>query len=300
MNDFIIAYEPLLTLMAINCLLAFSQYVVLRAGVFSKATAGLAGLGAYAAAITNVTFGWPAPLSFLFAIVVGGVLAFLISVPLQRLRGVFQAIATLAFVQIVVAVLLLTESLTGGAFGFNNIPKLVNVWHVLLVTAGAFYILYALNRSSVGRAFDTIRQDETVALALGMSVSFYIGLAFVLSGIFAGAAGGLIAFYTRALMPEQFGFPLLVSALAFVVLGGRISIYGPIVGSAVLTLLPEIARPVADQKLVLYGSILVVAMIYMPDGIVDTLRNRRNSQIRAAKSAAAKTAPAAEARETQS
>lgn len=278
MSDWFAAYLPLLASVILNCGFAFSQYVVLRAGVFSVATAGFAAIGAYAGALMTMRLGLPPALSLCGSLLVGALAGALLSLPLARLRGVFQAIATLAFVQIVLSVLLFVEPLTGGALGLNGIPHAVQVWHLLGFLLVLIYVLHALGGSSIGRAFDAARQDETVAVSLGISVLRYHALAFTLSGAIAGLAGGLYAFNRYSLIPDQFGFSMLVASLAAVVLGGRISVLGPIVGTVVLTVLPEVARSFAEQRYLLHGALLVVVIIYLPDGIVDTLRLRLRQQ----------------------
>ncbi len=274
MNGWLAAYLPLLASAILDCGFAFSQYVVLRAGVFSVATAGFAALGAYAGALLTMRLGAPPALSLCGSLVIGALAGALLSLPLARLRGVFQAIATLAFVQIVLSVSLFVEPLTGGALGLNGIPQAVQVWHLVVFLLALIYLLHALGGSSIGRAFDAARQDETVAVALGISVVRYHALAFTLSGAIAGLTGGLYAFNRYSLAPDQFGFPMLVASLAAVVLGGRISVLGPIVGAAVLAVLPELARSFAEQRYLLHGALLVGVIIYLPDGIVDTLQFR--------------------------
>lgn len=271
------AYKPLFDITILSCGLAFSQYVVLRAGVESFATAAFAAIGAYLTAILVTRMGMPASIAVVAASLLGAVTGGLLSIPLARLRSVFQAIATIAFVQIVVSLILYAEPITGGALGINGIPQLVGTLDLLLYLALVVSLLTVINRSSIGRAFDALRQDETVAVALGISVVKYHALAFVLSGAIAGAGGGMLALSTFSIHGEQFGFPLLVSALAAVVLGGRTSVLGPIVGACLLAILPEIARPLAEQRLLVYGLILIVIMIYLPRGIVDTLLARWKS-----------------------
>lgn len=279
MIDFLIGWRPLAELMLCNCLLALSQYVVLRAGVFSLATAGFAAIGAYAAALLHMTAGWPVPAALVAATLLGLAAALLLSLPLARLRGVFQAIATVAFVQIVLALNLNSTNLTGGALGLNGIPKRVGFWTLLCVVAFLVYMLAAISRTALGRAFDAARQDETVAVALGISVARTHAIAFAISGAIGGAAGGLIAFNAYSLVPDEFGFGMLVAALTFVVLGGRLSVWGPLVGAAILTALPELARPLAEQRMLIHGALLIVVIGYLRHGVVDTLRfawrNRR-------------------------
>ena len=204
---------------------------------------------------------------------------FILALPLARLRGVFQAIATLAFVQIVVAIGLYADSLTGGAVGLNAIPTLIGTKETLAALIVVIYLMTAINATRLGRAFEAIRQDEAVASALGVSVTFHQALAFALSGAIAGLFGGLEAFQTFTLFPNTFGFPLIIAALSYVVLGGRRSVAGPVIGTAILLILPEISRPLADYRNALYGLILMLVIAYMPRGIYDTavlyLRRRR-------------------------
>lgn len=274
MMNYLAAYRSLLDLVLINALLAFSQYVVLRAGVFSIATAGLASIGAYTAANAVVSWGWPAPLGLLSAMLLATAAALLIAAPLARLRGVFQAIATLAFVQLVLSVTQNATSLTGGALGMNGIPRWATTPILLGAVTVALYGLWRLGRSWVGRAFDTIRQDETVAVSLGIDVARTHLLAFGLSGALAGLGGGLDAYHGYSITPDAFGFRLLVACLTFVVLGGRVSPWGPLVGAAILTVLPEVARPFRDYALLVHGALLILTITYLPDGVADTIGRR--------------------------
>src|SRR5262249_51353750 len=122
--------------------------------------------------------------------------------------------------------------------------------------------------------FDAIRQDYTVAGSLGISITAYFRYAFAMSGGLGALGGCLLAFNTYSVQPEVFGFPLLVSAIAAVVLGGRASVAGPAVGTIFLMVLPEIARPLADERLLVQGVLLIVVIIYLPKGIVDSLLQR--------------------------
>ncbi|HSD39678.1 MAG TPA: branched-chain amino acid ABC transporter permease [Rhodocyclaceae bacterium] len=271
MIGFILGHLSLFELVLVSGVLAYSQYIVLRAGVFSMATAGFAALGAYTAALLAVRLGFPVWAGLFAAALIGAAAGLVLAWPLARLRGVFQAIATLAFVQIVMSFGLYWESLTGGALGLNGIPKLVHLGHLLVVLPIVLYVLRAVSRTGIGRAFDTIRQDETVAVSLGISVVRYQRLAFVLSGALGGLGGGLIAYRNYSLVPEDFGFPMLIAALSFVVLGGRNAVFGPLVGALILTLLPEVARPLADYRLAVNGVLMVLAIIYWPYGVVDTV-----------------------------
>lgn len=271
MIDFFIAYRPLFDHFFLAIGFAFSQWIVLKAGVFSIATAGFASLGAYGAAILGVSYGWPAPLAIAAGGLVGVFAALFLSWPLARLRGVYQAIATLAFVQIVVSLTLYADGLTGGPMGFTNIPKVVGTVPLAIAAVLVIYLMATLNASRIGRAFEAIRQDEAMAASLGMSVKVHHLLAFAISGALAGVFGGLSAYHSYALEPNQFGFPFLVAILSYVVFGGRRTVTGPVVGAAVLIALPELARPLADNRILVYGLLLVLVMNFLPRGVADTV-----------------------------
>lgn len=279
MTDALRAYLPLFDIFLLNCGFAFSQYIVLRAGVFSVATAGFASIGAYCVAILVQRHGAPAFAALALGTLLSAVAAGLLSLPLARLRGAYQAIATLAFVEIVVSMAFYAEDLTGGAMGINGIPKLVGTWQLLLAVGVVLYVMFAIDRSGIGGAFDAARQDETVAATLGISVVRTHTLAFVISGAIGGLFGGLQSLYVYSIEPEQFGFPFLVSVLAFIVLGGRTTVIGPIVGTAILTALPELARPLAENRPLVHGLLLIAIIGYLPRGVADsfllTIRRRR-------------------------
>jgi branched-chain amino acid transport system permease protein len=275
MIDELLAYRSLFDQIIINSILAYSQYIVLRAGVFSLATAGFASIGAYAAAISVMSMGLPAPVGVALGIIFATLVALLIGWPLARLRGVFQAIATLAFVQIVLSLAQNAAWLTRGALGINGIPKTVTTPVLIIVLVAVIYVLWSLGRSRLGRAFDAIRQDETVAVALGVAVFRTHLFAFAASGFLGGLGGALEAYHSYSVTPEEFGFHLLIACLTFVVLGGRVGVAGPLVGAVILTLLPEVARPFKDYRMFAEGALLILVIIYLPNGIVDTLRERR-------------------------
>ena len=283
MVQLFIAYQPLIDLFLLHAGLALGQYIVLRAGVFSVANAGLTAIGAYLAAGLTVKLGLHPVLSVLAGTLGGTLVAMLLSWPLARLRGVYQAIATLAFVQVVLSLNVFSEKLTGGAMGMNGIPKLVSTGTLGIALAATIYMVWAINQTRLGRAFDAIRQDETVAASLGTSVRYYQTIAFALSGTIAGFFGALEAFNSYSIEPSRFGFDFVVAVLSYVVLGGRRSIWGPLVGTAVLLALPELARPLADYRTLVYGLIMVAVMGYLPRGIFDTfveyLHRRRIARV---------------------
>ncbi|RFU14248.1 branched-chain amino acid ABC transporter permease [Rhodobacteraceae bacterium W635] len=296
MTNVLLGYQPLFDLFLLHLGMAYSQWLVLRAGVFSLATVGLAAVGAYTGGILVVTLGFPAPVALLAAALAGGIVALGLSVPLARLRGVYQAIATVAFIQIVLSLNIYAAGLTGGPQGLNGIPKTVGTLTLLIAGILTVYLMYAIMSSRLGRAFDAIRQNEAVAASLGVSIVRHQTLAFVISGALAGTYGALEAFHSYALAPSQFAFPFLIAVLSYVVLGGRNTIIGPIIGTAILLILPEIARPLAEARMLVYGLLLILVINYLPRGIADTLIERARARRLSARLAKSDTAPTTAAR----
>lgn len=270
MIDFFIAYRPLFDVFLLHTGFALGQYIVLRAGAFSIANAGLSAIGAYLAAWLTLKLALNPFLSMLAGTLASTVVATLLAWPLARLRGVYQAIATLAFVQVVLSLNLYAEPITGGAMGMSGIPKVVGTGTLFIAAAVTVYLMLAISGTRIGRTFDAIRQDEAVAVSLGVSISRYQLLAFAVSGAVAGLFGALEAFHSYSLEPNQFGFPFLVATLSYVVFGGRRSVWGPVVGTAVLVALPEVARPLAEYRMLVYGALLIGVINFLPRGVVDT------------------------------
>ena len=265
------ALQPLFDYFLLSVGFAFSQQIVLRAGVFSIATAAFAALGGYCVAILVQRYGVNAALAVALALALGALAGALAALPLARLRGVFQAIATLALVQIIVSLAHYLEPLTGGATGINNIPKLVGTPHLLVAVGLTIAFMHVIGRSGIGRAFDAIRQDELVGATLGVSIARYHFIAFVISGALGGLFGGLQSLYVYSIEPEMFGFGFLTAVLTYIILGGRRSVLGPLVGTAVMVILPEVSRPLADNRQLVQGAVMIVMIVFFPHGIVDGL-----------------------------
>jgi branched-chain amino acid transport system permease protein len=279
MMELFAPHLPLLDLIFIGTGYALSQAIVFRAGTFSVASSGFAALGAYCAAILTVKQGLHPAAAVAMGTMLGLLAGLLLAMPLARLRGVYQAIASLAFVEVVVALILYLENLTGGPLGFHNIPRVVTPWMLFFAMVITMALLILLGRGGIGRAFDAMRQDPAVAASLGVNPTRYHILSFALSGAIAGLFGSLDALRNFSLTAEQFGFSILIGTLSAVVLGGRRTVFGPLVGVTILVLLPEIFRPLAQYRQAVYGLLLVLVMAFLPFGVFDSimmsLRNRR-------------------------
>ena len=275
LNNFWSIYSNLVLTLGTNALLALSIYLTLSCGMLAMANAAFMGIGAYVSAILTMNYGLPFPLVLAAGMGAPALTAYLIGKPTLRLSGVYLAMATLAFGEVVRIALLNAESLTGGALGLNGIPQSTQWWHVALALALTLALLWRLRRSRVGRAFESIKEDETAAGLMGVDVASFKMLAFVLGAAIAGLAGALNAHLTFFISPGEYGFDRAVDILTMTILGGIGSLSGPVVGAVVLTLLPELLRSFKDFRLVVNGFILVLIVLFLPKGIWDPARFRQ-------------------------
>ena len=256
---FLATYGFLVVSMALAALLALSLYIPFLAGQLSLASPGFYALGGYIAAVlaTRVlpsAAGYSSIPSLLLemalAALAAGLLAVVVGLPALRLRGIYFALATIAFVEIL-RVLSLNLEITGGAVGIFGVPQpfatqLGYLWIVapLLLTSMAF--MWRLERTRAGRALVALREDELAADAMGINPTYYKTLAFTMGAMLAGVVGAISAHFLNTWNARQGTFDASVSLLAFVLIGGSRTFVGPVVGGLVLTALPEVLRALAD------------------------------------------------------
>jgi len=268
-------YSNLVLSLGTNALLALSIYVTLCCGMLAMANAAFMGIGAYVSALLTMNCGAPFALSLAAGMIVPMAVSFLIGRPALRLSGVYLAMATLSFGEVVRVVILNMENLTGGALGLNGIPQLTQWWHVAGADIAVLVVLYRMRCSKLWRAFGAIRGDETAASLMGIDVTGHKLLAFMLGAALAGLAGVLNAHLTFFIGPSEFGFERGVDILTMAVLGGINGLMGPIVGSTILTLLPEFLRGLGDLHLAANGLALALIVLFLPKGIWNPLGLRR-------------------------
>ena len=274
-DNFWSVYSNVVLGMGTNALLALSIWLTLSCGMLAMANAAFMGIGAYTSAILTMNYGVPYPVAIAAGMAAPALVAFVMGKPTLRLSGVYLAMATLAFGEVVRIVLLNWESQTGGALGLSGIPQQTLWWHVLLAVVLVVLGLWRLRRSKVGRAFEAIKEDETAAGMMGIDVDGHKMLAFVLGGAIAGLAGVLNAHLTFFIGPNEFGFDRGVDILTMTILGGISSLVGPILGGTILTVLPEALRGFGDFRLVVNGVILVLIVLFLPKGLWDPARFRQ-------------------------
>ena len=293
--------EPVLQFMLVNAILGLSVYLTLYTGMFSLANAGFMAVGAYAGVIVTQNLQLPLWVSIIVGMLLAGVIAIPIGLPVLRLRDIYLAIATIGFGEVVRIVILnfdtlmtsitgQTVTLTQGALGISGIPKLTQTWHLILFLLLAAYTIARLHRSRFGRAMAAIRQDEQAAANMGIDVVYTKNVVFILSAVLAAAAGVLKAHLTRTIDPSDYGFNAAVEILTFAVLGGTTTLIGPIIGGFVLTALPEMLRALKDYRTIVNGIILLGVIIYLPGGLANpAVWTKLFNRIRGARKSAAGT-----------
>ncbi len=263
-----------------------------QVGVLSLAHPAFFGIGAYTAAILAVNYDFPPLLCFLLGGILASLLALLIGIPSFRLSQHSFAIGTLGFALIAELVSRNWIDLTRGPMGIPGIPRptlsipYLFSWKVntltqfyylmgILVALGiGFY--YVLTTSRVGRAFRSIREDETLAASAGVHPLKYKMIAFIAGAAMAGIIGVFYAYWYTLVSPEQLSMYYTTNLLIIVFLGGRGSMRGIIIGAFLFTALPEFLRITPQLRLILYGIILLVAVIYFPDGIERVLQRLKS------------------------
>ena len=280
-SDFLRTYSTTIAVIGVNALLALSVWLTLYAGQLTLGNAAFMGVGAYVSALLGRHLDTPFPVALLIGSVAAAALALPLGAIVFRLRGVYLAIATLAFGEIVRVVLLATP-ITGRGQGLNGIPPKTELWHIYLSVLVVAYVLWRVQGSTIGRAWAAIREDEIASASQGIAVGRHKLAAFVIGALIAGWAGGLSAHVTFSIDPSDFGFTKAVQVLVFAVVGGTPNVLGPILGAGLLTALPELLRPLKDYRDIFQGAILLLVIIYLPRGLVtfvDVRRTRRLSRI---------------------
>ncbi|MFQ3646925.1 MAG: branched-chain amino acid ABC transporter permease [Anaerolineae bacterium] len=296
MEGFITTYGFLMVTMTLQAMLALSLYLPLMAGQLSLASPGFYALGGFVAAVMSKSvFGFtnqqvfPLPLVFVemaVAALICAVVALIIGVPALRLRGIYLALATIAFVE-VVRVVALNLEITGQAIGIFGIPQpFGRSFDYMLLTLPmlllAIFFVYRLERSRVGRAFAALREDELAAAAMGINPTRYKVLAFVMGAVLAGMVGVVNAHLLNTWNTRQGTFDVAILVLAYVIIGGSRTFLGPVAGGLLLTALPEVLRaaaglpglppPVAqflqDGRLIIFGVLIAIGTLFFPQGLI--------------------------------
>lgn len=276
-----------LTVAGVYALLAIGyQFIFGYAGALSLAQGCFFGLGAYVSGILGAQFGWGFLATFPLSLLLPGLLALFVAAPVLRLESHYFALSTLGIGQVVLLLAVNWERVTGGANGIPGVPgvaifgneighdwpMLAFVWaFVALGAVGAWQIM----RGLYGRGFQVMRENDIAALSLGIDIGRLRFTAFLLSAVYAGAAGALYVHTIGVISPEALEFPIMVACLTMTVVGGRARVSGAILGAVLLVHLPEWFRFLEKSYLIAYGAATLGLIIIAPYGLVGAIERLR-------------------------
>ncbi|WDP86955.1 MAG: branched-chain amino acid ABC transporter permease [Desulfobacter sp.] len=272
-------YLQIMTFIGINTLLALGLNMLMGyAGQVSLGHAAFYGIGAYTTAILSGSFGFSPWIALVCAVACAVFIALVVGLPTLRLSGYYLGMGTLGFGMIVNILFREWSSVTGGASGFVGIPVLQAgpvsfmsgknyfflVWGVVLL---AILVCKRILSSRMGRGLRAIHDGENAALAVGVNTHYLKLQIFMFSAALGAVAGFLYAHFVLFISPESFGFMVSVKMVTMVVIGGMTSVWGAVLGAALLTLLPEVLHGFAEYEMIIFGLILMTVMIFMPQGL---------------------------------
>jgi branched-chain amino acid transport system permease protein len=255
-------------------------------GQISLCNASFMGIGAYCTALCTTRLGLPTLIALPASVIISALLGAALGYPARRLSGLYLALTTLGFLELVGIVIEEFPDYTGGIrglkvprpdiFGLTLQSNVAVYFFVFALTAAAVVIGYNIQRSRYGRAFDAVRQSPFAAQALGIPVARVKVIAFAVNAAFAGFAGGILASVVGFIDPPEFGILASIQHITFIVVGGLGSIAGSIVGAVVLTALPEALRGVQEYGELIYGVILLGTLLLLPQGLVGLVAKFEN------------------------
>lgn len=276
--------------------------VVGYVGEFSLGHTAFLGTGAYAAAILSTTYGWPIWATIPVAGLLAAVMGVIIGGITLRLQGPFFVIVTLSFSEVLRLVADNWIALTNGPMGIAGVPQpalLADVGNLgakqfyyvaaWLLLALALYLSFRFVNSNAGRAAVAVRENRYVAQSIGIRPLTYSMLALVLGAFLSGMAGGFYAHYISFVGPEVFRFAFMVSMIIMVLIGGKGTLVGPLIGALLVTFLEEYLREAKELRLSLFGLAVIAIVLFLPRGLMGFITQRRETR---AKQAAAPAAPA--------
>lgn len=300
-------WSGILAILAINVIFAYGIFLPVATGQLNLGGAGFQAVGAYAAAYMSYTYDWPVALTLILAMVVTGGIGFAVAFPILRLRGVYLVLGTFAFAEVVAGLILNSETL-GGAIGLP-VPAFVDYEVPVVLAALVTLFVFYLMATRFGLVMRAVHDDEVVSDLMGVSLRGVKVAAFAVGAGLCGLAGGLYAHTFTYVEIQAFNALVSINVLLFVLLGGTQTAFGPLIGAAFFTLLPEALRVLLPQlqasvaslfgaagdmrapddswRFVILGCVTVLMMVFRPEGLVtrtlvERFKPRRRSGLAAA------------------
>lgn len=287
--------QELLVFLVINVLIVASYRLLTLTGEFSLAHVVIVGVGAYGSAILTKQVGIPVPISMLLGAAIAGLVAFILSFPLFRMKAFYFLIGSFAAGEVIRLLWKRFREPFGGPKGIKLIPEFpgfevpkidvfgwivggpiefyepVTFYYFALIIVGiSLWLLWRIENSRIGLTFHAVHWQDQLADSLGVNTRRYRTLAFVIASVFAGLAGALLAHYLGTINPNRFDVEEMVYVLIWVIVGGTATMWGPIIGLIALTVVNEVILrelEVDELRPLFYGAILILAMLFLPSGL---------------------------------
>lgn len=266
---------------ALAMILASSWDILARTGQVSVGQAGLFGIGAYSSALLYQKYALPPVLGMLAGALIATAVSIFLGYLTLRLRGIYFSITTIAFAEALTVIWLMTPDITGGAMGISTPPLFGGdrekaYYLILAVLAAVVAVVWLIERSRLNFAFTAIRENEDVANVLGINPTKYKVLAFMISAFFTGFAGGFYSHYNTYIIPyEVFNLGISIGCLVMPIFGGLYTIAGPIIGTVLIKTIEEYLRVTFSYgHQIAYGLILVLVVLFMPEGLLGLWRGK--------------------------
>ena len=268
--DFAGQYDYVLRVSLILCIVALGVHVLLNAGVFAVPQMGLMAVGGYVTAVLSTRYELDPALAIPLAVLASTAVGLALGAALVRLDGIYLAIATIAFNEIV-RVTIRNLDITGGAQGLVGVPRWTNDLHILLLLGIAIVVLVRVGRTRFGAAVEAMREDPLVAAHQGVNLGRYRLLLFAVAGLLAGLGGALDVHLSGYIEPTRYSFDGLVPVLAITILGGMTSAVGPLLGGVIVFGVPEFLSVFDEYRELLGGIVIVFVIVYAPGGLVGVI-----------------------------
>jgi branched-chain amino acid transport system permease protein len=270
------AIEPIVIFTLLNVAMTLGLYITAMSGQLSMATAAIAGVGGYLSAVMTVKWGLPFPAAALGALAVGTLVGAALAAITLKMRDFILKLTTLAFGE-ALTVLAFNWEYIGGANSFYGIPARTGLFAAALTALLALYVAWRFDGSRLGFAARAVRDDALAAAAMGVHVGHIRIITFALGGAIIGLAGAVQAHYVLVISPHDLSFFVSLNFVIFLLLGGMQTVWGPVLGAVLLTVVPEALRFTSELRLVLFGLIIVAVVLLRPQGLL-TRRTTRPLQ----------------------
>src|SRR5215510_680692 len=265
---------PVAIFTLLNVAMALGLYATALSGQLSMATAAIAGVGGYLAAVLTVNFGWAFLPAILMGAIAGALVGAFLALVTLKMRDFILKLTTLAFGE-ALSVLAFNWDYIGGANSFTGIELKTTIWTALAAMFIAVYVTWRFDGSRLGFASRAVRDDPLAASAMGVSVAQVRTVTFALGAALVGMAGAVQGHYVLVISPHDLGFFVSLNFIIFLLFGGLQTMWGPVVGAILLTALPEILRFSNQYRLILYGLVIVLVVLRRPDGLLTRIPTGR-------------------------